>query len=92
MFKKSKLHLAENDMTYWEHFRFASSYGIGCIFHGILLILHSLIPAYFSTTGAELTNKLNKVFTEQNEYLLLKHRVEAFKKIVYYYRSKELKQ
>ena len=49
MFKKV-IHLAENDMTYWEHFRFASSYGIGCIFHGILLILHSLIPAYFSTT------------------------------------------
>ena len=91
MFKKTQLHLEQNDMTYWEHFRIASSYCIGCIYHGILLILYSIIPAYFSTTGAELTNKLNKVFTDQNEYLKLKHRVEAFKKIVYYYRSKELK-
>ena len=91
MFKKTKLHLAENDMTYWEHFRFASSYGIYCIYHGILLIAHSIIPAYFATTGSNLVNKLNKVFTDQNEYLKLKHRVEAFKKIVYYYRSKELK-
>lgn len=91
MFKKSKLHLEENDMTYWEHFGFASGYGIGCIYYGILLILHSLIPAYFSTAGATLVNKLNKVFTDQNEYLSLKTRVEAFKKIVYYYRSKELK-
>ena len=91
MFKKTKLHLEQNDMTYWEHFRFASSYGIGCIYYGIMLILHSLIPAYFSTAGATLANKLNKVFTEQNEYLCLKNRVEAFKKIVYYYRSKELK-
>tara|TARA_B100002019_G_C21159753_1_gene542661 strand:+ start:60 stop:335 length:276 start_codon:yes stop_codon:yes gene_type:complete len=91
MFKKTKLHLAENDMTYWEHFRFASSYGISCIYHGILLIAHSIIPAYFATTGSNLVNKLNKVFTDQNEYLSLKNRVEAFKKIVYYYRSKELK-
>lgn len=91
MFKKSKLHLQENDMTYWEHFRFASGYGVQCIHHGILLILHSIIPAYFSKSGSNLVNKLNKVFTEQNEYLKLKYRVEAFKKIVYHCRSKELK-
>jgi len=91
MFKKSKQHLRENDMTYWEHFRFASSYGIKCIKAGCLLILHSIIPAYFSKAGATITNLLNKVFTDQNEYLHLKNRVEAFKKIVYYYRSKDLK-
>ena len=91
MFKKSKQHLRENDMTYLEHFRFASGYGIQCIKAGFSLILHSIIPAYFSTTGSDLVNKLNKVFTDQNEYLSLKNRVEAFKKIVYYYRSKELK-
>jgi|TARA_B100000073_G_scaffold278413_1_gene238773 hypothetical protein len=91
MFKKSINHLEDNDMTYWEHFRFASGYGVECIYHGLLLILHSIIPAYFERTGSKLVNKLNKVFTEQNEYLSLKNRVEAFKKIVYYYRSKELK-
>ena len=89
MFKKSKQHLRENDMTYWEHFKFAAGYGVACLYHGMLLILHSLIPAYFSSTGANLANKLNKVFTNQNEYLSLKNRVEAFKKIVYHYRSKE---
>jgi hypothetical protein len=92
MFKKSKQHLRENDMTYWEHFRFASGYGFKCITAGCLLIVHSIIPAYFSKAGATITNLLNKVFTDQNEYLSLKTRVEAFKKIVYYYRSKELKK
>ena len=91
MFKKAKEHLRDNDMTYLEHFRFASGYGIQCIKAGFLLIVHSIIPAYFSTAGSNLVNKLNKVFTNQNEYLSLKTRVEAFKKIVYYYRSKELK-
>ena len=91
MFKQTIKHLEDNDMTYWEHFRFASGYGVTCIYHGLLLILHSLIPAYFGLAGGKLTNKLNKVFTDQNEYLSLKTRVEAFKKIVYHYRSKELK-
>ncbi len=91
MFKKTIKHLEDNDMTYWEHFRFAAGYGFACIYHGLLLIVHSLIPAYFALTGSKLTNKLNKVFTDQNEYLSLKTRVEAFKKIVYHYRSKELK-
>ena len=91
MFKQTIKHLEDNDMTYWEHFRFASGYGVTCIYHGLLLILHSLIPAYFGLAGGKLTNKLNKVFTDQNEYLSLKTRVEAFKKIVYHYRSKESK-
>ena len=89
MFKKSKQHWIENDMTYWEHFRFASGYGFKCIIAGCLLIIHSIIPAYFSFIGSKITNQLNKVFTDQNEYLSLKNRVEAFKKIVYHYRSKE---
>ena len=91
MFKNTIKHLEDNDMTYWEHFRFASGYGVTCIYNGLLLILHSIIPAYFGLTGGKLTNKLNKVFTDQNEYLALKSRVETFKKIVYHYPSKELK-
>jgi hypothetical protein len=92
MFKQTIKHLEDNYMTYWEHFRFASGYGVNCIYYGLLLILHSLIPAYFGLAGGKLTNELNKVFTDQNEYLSLKIRVEAFKKIVYNYPSKELKQ
>ena len=92
MLRKSIRHLKENNMTYWEHLKFASTYGIHCIFSGLLLIFHSLIPAFFSKTGSNITNKLNKVFTDQNEYLHLKNRVEVFKKIVYHYRSKEEKK
>ena len=68
MFKKSKLHLQENDMTYWEHFRFASGFGIKCIKAGFLLIFHSIIPAFFSSTGTKLVNKLNEYFIDQNEW------------------------
>ena len=88
MFKKSKRHLADNNMGYLEHFVFASGHGLNCIKSGFLLIIHALIPGILSETGSRITNELNKVFADQNEYLSLKTRVEAFKKIVYHYQSK----
>jgi len=91
MFNKSIGHLKENNMTYGEHFKFACINGLHCIKAGVMLIIHSIIPACFSCAGANLTNRLNKVFTDDNELLSLKTRVEAFKKIVYHYRSKENK-
>ena len=81
--KKSVEHLKENNMGYWEHLKFASGHGIRCIKAGVLLILHSIIPAFFPKTGSVLVNELNKSFTQHNDYLHLKARVEAFSKMVY---------
>ena len=84
--KKSVKHLKENNMGYWEHLRFASSHGIRCIKAGLLLILHSIIPAFFPKAGSILVNQLNKDFTEHNDWLELKNRMEVFKNI---YKSNE---
>lgn len=84
MFKKSIRHLEENNMGYWEHLTFAFSHGVRCIKAGFLLILHSIIPSLFPKTGSKLVNKLNKDFTEHNEWLELKLRMEKFRNV---YRS-----
>jgi len=84
IFAKSKRHLDNNDMTYWQHLKFASAQGIKCIIAGVLLIIHSFIPALFSKTGQNITNKLNKVFTKNNDFLMIKNHMEIFKNI---YRS-----
>ena len=39
------------------------------------------MPAFFANTGSDLVNKLNKVFTDQNEWLKLKSKMEKFKNI-----------
>ena len=83
LIKKSKEHLKDNNMGYWEHLKFASGHGARCIKAGFLLILHSLVPALFPKTGSVLVNELNKSFTEHNDYLHLKTRVEAFSRMVY---------
>lgn len=90
MIKKSKQHLEENNMSYLEHLRFASGHGFGCIKAGILLIIHSIVPAWFPRAGSILLNKLNATFTEHNDYLILKNRVAIFKKILLHYRTKDL--
>lgn len=79
--KKSVEHLDQNNMGYWEHLRFAASHGIRCIKAGVLLMLHSIIPALFPRTGSMLVNKLNKDFNEHNDWLNLKTKTKAFKNI-----------
>lgn len=86
LIKKSVEHLDQNNMGYWEHLRFAASHGIRCIKAGILLIVHSIMPALFPKTGSILVNKLNRDFTQHNDWLQLKKQMETFKNI---YRSHE---
>lgn len=80
---KSLEHLKDNNMGYWKHFKFASGHGLRCIKAGVLLMLHAIVPAFFPKTGSVLVNELNKSFTEHNDYLHLKNRVEAFSKMIY---------
>lgn len=77
--KKSIEHLKENNMGYWEHLLFASGHGIRCIKAGLLLFLHSLIPALFPKTGSILVKKLNKSFTDHKDWINLKIKTEIFK-------------
>lgn len=69
MFKQSIEHLKDNNMTYWQHFVFASKHGLCCIHAGILLLCHSIVPGLFAKTGSTLVNRLNQSFVEHNEYI-----------------------
>lgn len=84
--QKSIEHLDQNNMGYCEHLKFAFFHGIRCIKAGLLLIIHSIIPALFPRTGSLLVNKLNKDFNEHNDWLELKSKMETFKNI---YKSNE---
>jgi hypothetical protein len=60
--KKWNNHLKENNMTYIEHLIFALYYGLCCLLAGFYLIVHSIFPCFFPTTGSDLVNKLSKRF------------------------------
>lgn len=69
MINKSIKHLKDNNMSYYEHIKFAGKHGLSCIKAGIFLIIHGVIPALFPRAGSKLVNKLNKNFTKHNEML-----------------------
>lgn len=65
LYDEWKQHLKENNMTYLEHFAFAMFYGTCCLVAGVLLIIHSILPCFFPTTGSDLVTKLSKRFKKQ---------------------------
>ena len=69
--KKWNEHLSENNMTYWQHFRFAIGHGLICIRAGVYLCIHGMLPCFRRRAGTKLVQRLEKVFTER-EYELNK--------------------
>lgn len=66
LYKNWILHLKENNMTYIEHLIFALFYGLCCLFAGLLLIIHSVMPCFFPTAGSDLVKKMNRTFNATN--------------------------
>ena len=57
-------HLTENDMTYWQHLKFAMGHGFLCLKTGVYLIVHSILPCYGIKSGGDLCKILNEHFTD----------------------------
>ena len=60
-----KEHLKENNMTYYQHFKFALFHGFVCLIAGICLILHAFFPCVFTTAGSDLVQSLAIVFKKR---------------------------
>ena len=59
-------HLKENNMTYIEHLIFALYYGILCLYAGLTLMLHALLPCFYQTTGSDLVTKMSRRFKKKS--------------------------
>jgi len=66
LYRKWIQHLKENDMTYLQHLLFAFFYGCCCLLAGFYLIVHSILPCFFSTAGGDLVTKLRRRFKNQH--------------------------
>ena len=58
-------HLDENKMNYIEHLIFALYHGVLCCLAGCLLMIHSLLPCFFQTTGSDLIESMRKRFKKR---------------------------
>lgn len=57
-------HLAENNMTYWQHFRFAAGHGCRCIRAACMLLLHAAAPCWFRRAGSNLVARMQRDFQQ----------------------------
>ena len=62
-------HLHKNDMTYWQHWKFAVGHGLICIRAGVYLCIHGFMPCFRRKAGTRLVHRLEKVFTERENEL-----------------------
>ena len=62
MLTQSREHLRRNGMTYASHMRFAAYYGALCIWSGLLLLVHAVVPACFQAVGSRLVRRLSQSF------------------------------
>jgi hypothetical protein len=46
---------------------FALYYGVLCLIAGLTLIIHSILPCFFQTTGSDLVSKMSRRFKRKNE-------------------------
>ena len=57
-------HLENNNMNWFQHFKFAGGHSISVMIAAFKLMTHSLLPCFFPTAGANLLTDLKKDFTE----------------------------
>ena len=61
-----KDHLQENNMTYYQHFKFAIFFGFLSLLAGFCLIIHAFFPCWFQTAGSDLVRSMAIVFKKRN--------------------------
>lgn len=60
MFGQANKHLQEAKMTYWQHFKFANSIAVSLICANACLVIHSIFPSLFTTTGSDIIKSIIK--------------------------------
>ena len=52
-------HPEEQNMTYYEHFKHACSYGFRSLQCSFVFIIHGIVPCLFENTGSTMIRKIN---------------------------------
>ncbi len=59
MFGRTKKHLQDVNMTYWQHFRFVLSCLPYLFFATVFFIIHAIIPGLFTNTASAIVSELD---------------------------------
>ena len=67
MIGQSRAHLREAGEGYWQHFRFATTFGLLALAAGIAALLHALVPAMCTHTASRIVRHLGQLLEDRSK-------------------------
>lgn len=67
MIERSRTHLNAARETYWQHFRFASTFGLLAMAAGTVALIHAVIPALCTHTASRIIWLLSQLIDDRHK-------------------------
>lgn len=67
MIRQTREHLQQAGETYWQHFRFATTFGLLAMAAGIAALLHAFIPALCMSTASRIIRHLGQLIEDRSK-------------------------
>ena len=78
MISQSRAHLSAAGEGYWQHFRFATTFGLLAAAAGIAALIHAFIPAMCTNTASQIVRYLAQLVDDRSKIdLIEREAVEA---------------
>jgi hypothetical protein len=67
MIARSRSHLRDAGESYWQHFRFAATFGLIAMAAGFAAIIHAFVPALCNRTASRLIRHLGQLLEDRTQ-------------------------
>ena len=67
MINQTRAHLRQAGESYWQHFRFATTFGLLAMAAGIAALLHAFIPALCTSTASRIVRHLGQLVEDRTK-------------------------
>lgn len=67
MISQSRAHLKNAGEGYWQHFRFATTFGLLAMAAGLAAILHAFIPGICTSTASRIVRHLGHLIDDRSQ-------------------------
>jgi hypothetical protein len=67
MITRCRAHLRDTGESYWQHFRFATTFGLLTIAAGLAAIIHAFVPAMCTHTASRIVRHLGQLLEDRSK-------------------------
>lgn len=67
MIRQARAHLRDAGESYWQHFRFATTFGLLAVAAGLAAVLHAFIPSLCTHTASRLVRHLGQLLDDRSQ-------------------------